>query len=39
MTFEDWWQRLKSLITQADTVVFTLSPDSAASELCQREIA
>jgi hypothetical protein len=37
--FEDWWQRLQSLITQADTVVFTLSPDSAASEICQREIA
>jgi len=37
--FEDWWQRLQSLITQADTVVFTLSPDSAASEVCQREIA
>ncbi len=37
--FEDWWQRLQSLITQADTVVFALSPNSAASEICQREIA
>jgi len=37
--FEDWWQRLQSLISQADTVVFMLSPDSAASEVCQREIA
>ena len=25
--FEDWWARIQSLIAQADTVIFVLSPD------------
>src|SRR2546429_6379914 len=36
--FEDWWQRIQSLIVQADTVVFVLSPDSIASHICKREV-
>ena len=36
--FEDWWQRIQSLIVQADTVVFLLSPDSVSSHICQREV-
>jgi len=36
--FEDWWGRLKSLITQADTVVFALSPDWLSSKVCKQEI-
>lgn len=35
---EDWESRLGDLITQADTVVFVLSPDSAASSTCAWEI-
>jgi len=37
--FEDWWQRLETLVNQADTVVFVLSPDSVASPVCQKEVA
>jgi tetratricopeptide (TPR) repeat protein len=36
--FEDWWARLQSLINQADTVVFSLSPDWLSSKVCRREI-
>lgn len=36
--FEDWWERIQGLIAQADTVIFVLSPDSVASEICGREI-
>jgi hypothetical protein len=34
--FEDWWQRIQALIARADTVVFVLSPDAAASEVALR---
>jgi hypothetical protein len=37
--FEDWWKRIEMLIVRADAVVFVLSPDSAASEVCTKEIA
>jgi WD40 repeat protein len=36
--FEDWWARLQALIGQADTVVFVLSPDAAASREALREV-
>jgi tetratricopeptide (TPR) repeat protein len=36
--FEDWWQRIQTLITQADTVIFVLSPDSVASDTCHKEV-
>jgi hypothetical protein len=35
---EDWAQRLSRLIAAADTVVYVLSPDSAASEQCAWEV-
>lgn len=35
---EDWKRRLGALITDADTVVFLLSPDSAKSEICGWEV-
>src|SRR6516165_2515099 len=28
LAFEEWWKRVEVLITQADTVVFVLSPDA-----------
>src|SRR5258705_219882 len=37
--FEDWWTRIEALIARADTVVFVLSPDSAASDVARKEIA
>src|ERR1700761_8050093 len=37
--FEDWWQRIETLIAGADTIVFVLSPDSAASEVALREVS
>src|SRR5882672_5715692 len=37
--FEDWWKRIEALIVSADAVVFVLSPDSTASEVCGKEIA
>lgn len=37
--FEDWWKRIQSLIAKADTVVFVLSPESVASEVCGKEVA
>src|SRR5262249_53220290 len=35
---EDWKQRLSNLIRESDTVVFVLSPTSAASHLCAWEV-
>lgn len=35
---EDWWKRIEALIAQADTIVFILSPDAVASEVCQSEV-
>lgn len=35
---EAWQQRLGALILEADTVVFVLSPASAASPMCQWEV-
>src|SRR5258708_36482200 len=37
--FEDWWQRIQALIAKADTVIFVLSPDAVASEVCAKEVA
>ena len=37
--FEDWWKRIQALVAQAHTVIFVLSPDSIASEVCTKEIA
>lgn len=36
---EVWWKRLQQLITEADTIVFVLSPDSVNSKVCQDEVA
>ena len=36
---EEWWARIEQLITEADTVVFVLSPDSASSPICADEVA
>ena len=35
---EEWKRRLGSLISEADTVVFVLSPGSARSEMCAWEV-
>src|SRR5262247_1772285 len=35
---EDWKQRLGNLISDADEVVFVLSPSSARSEICAWEV-
>ena len=35
---EDWKRRLGNLISEADTVVFVLSPNSARSEICDWEV-
>jgi len=35
---EDWKRRLGNLISEADTVVFVLSPSSARSEICTWEV-
>ncbi len=37
--FEEWWKRIQALIAKADTVIFVLSPDAAASEVCAKEVA
>ena len=37
--FEDWWARIQSLIGKADTIVFVLSPDAVASDICAKEVA
>jgi tetratricopeptide (TPR) repeat protein len=36
--FEDWWQRIKNLIVQADTVISVLSPDYVSSDICKKEV-
>ena len=33
-----WWQEIEEGIEGADTFVFVISPDSVASEVCQKEI-
>src|SRR6478672_13101815 len=35
---EEWKRRLGNLISEADTVVFVLSPTSARSEICDWEV-
>jgi WD40 repeat protein len=35
---EDWWKRIQELITEADTVVFVLSPTAVKSDICQQEV-
>src|SRR5262245_47943778 len=37
--FEEWWQRIESLIASADTVIFVLSPNSVSSEVALKEVA
>jgi WD40 repeat protein len=37
--FEDWWKRIEALIVKADTIVFVLSPDAVASDVCTKEVA
>jgi hypothetical protein len=37
--FEDWWKRIEGLIGKADTIIFTLTPDAIASEICAKEVA
>ena len=37
--FEDWWKRIEALIVAADTIVFVLSPNAVASDICAREVA
>jgi hypothetical protein len=37
--FEDWWKRIQNLLVKGDTVIFVLSPDSIASDICHKEIA
>jgi hypothetical protein len=34
----DWWQEIEKGIEEADAFLFLLSPDSAKSEVCKREI-
>lgn len=36
--FGDWRRRIEELIVKADTIVFVLSPDAVASEVCQWEV-
>ena len=36
--FEDWWRRIEGLIGKADTIIFVLSPDAVASEICTKEV-
>jgi tetratricopeptide (TPR) repeat protein len=36
---EQCWDRIKALISRADTVVFVISPDAVASEIALKEIA
>ena len=39
VAFEDWWKRIEALIVQADTIIFVISPDSTASDVCHKEVA
>lgn len=36
---DEWWLRVKEQIAECDTMVFVVSPDSAASRVCDDEIA
>jgi len=36
---DEWWKRLQEMIAAADVMVFLVSPDSAASAVCDEEIA
>jgi WD40 repeat protein len=36
--FEDWWTRIQSLIVDADTILFVVSPDSVGSDVCAKEV-
>ena len=36
---DEWWARLQQMIMAADVIVFVVSPDSAASKVCDEEIA
>jgi len=36
---EPWWQRLEQMIAGAEAMVFLVSPHSAASKVCDEEIA
>lgn len=36
--FEDWWKRIEALIVAADTIVFVLSPNAVASDICSKEV-
>src|SRR5689334_4129106 len=36
--FEDWWKRIEALISQADTIVFVLSPDAVKSDIALKEV-
>jgi hypothetical protein len=35
---EEWWERIEQLITEADTVIFVMTPGSANSKICHREV-
>lgn len=35
---EEWWARIEQLVTEADTVIFVMTPGSANSAVCQREV-
>jgi hypothetical protein len=37
-SLEKWWDRLKTLMLQADTVVFVVSPNSIASKVALNEV-
>jgi hypothetical protein len=39
LAFEEWWKRIETLVAQADTVVFVVSPDSVASKVTLNEVA
>src|ERR1044071_4012511 len=34
-----WWERLKEMIIAADVIVFSVSPDSIRSPVCDEEVA
>jgi TIR domain-containing protein len=36
---EEWWKRIQTLITRADTMIFVLSPDSVVSKEALKEVA
>jgi hypothetical protein len=36
---DEWWERLRRMIAAADVVIFVVSPDAAASKVCDEEIA